>query len=125
MKGAMIPERSREAAVQSGSGASVSGRAGRAWRSYELAVLYSTLQRSLGDSFTPQWDVLLRGYSSIRPLPTDLKTSLPRMLLVRIISWVGGNAATLPLRLGTQPFEQDVMAKAVARARKLAAALED
>jgi Ser/Thr protein kinase RdoA (MazF antagonist) len=99
------------------------GTAGRGWRAYELAVLEIALRRPGEDTPGACWDALQAGYASERPLPGGLADRLPLMLLARTIGLVGGNAATLPLRLGTQPFEQGIMARAVARVRQIAAEL--
>ncbi|UCG42082.1 MAG: phosphotransferase [candidate division WOR-3 bacterium] len=96
------------------------GGAGFCWRAYELAVARSMLEQAVDRNAVQCWDALLAGYARVRPAPVGLSEAMPYMLLTRNIGWVAGNAATLPLRLGRQQFEQGVMAKAVGRVREIA-----
>jgi Ser/Thr protein kinase RdoA (MazF antagonist) len=101
------------------------GGAGFCWRAYELAVVRNTLEQAVDRNVVQCWDALLAGYARVRPAPVGLSETMPYMLLTRNISWVAGNAATLPLRLGRQPFEQGVMAKAIGRVREIAAGIPE
>lgn len=96
------------------------GTAGRTWRAYELVVLECSVPVPEEDGRQPLRDALLDGYASVRPLPSHLAESRPWLQLARTLSWLGGNAATLPLRLGSQPLEEEIFTKTIARVRELA-----
>jgi len=66
-----------------------------------------------------KWKAFLQGYASVRPLPQTWSKQIVVMLILRQIGFLGGNCATLPLRLGTEPFESDFIAKEMNRLRKL------
>jgi Ser/Thr protein kinase RdoA (MazF antagonist) len=77
------------------------------WRVSEFATVYWSLGNRYQDSREHLWKAFLHGYESIRTLPEALSEYLAGMLILRQISFLGGNCATLPLRLGTEPFESD------------------
>jgi Ser/Thr protein kinase RdoA (MazF antagonist) len=85
------------------------GNAVRTWRAYDLAVIYWSLGNRNRDCRDHLWESFLEGYAAIRPLPEALSARLAEMLILRQISFLGGNCATLPLRLGTAPFESDFL----------------
>ncbi len=91
----------------------------RTWRVFELAVIYSSLASRYRDCRDHLWKAFLRGYESIRPLPEALTERLAVMLVLRQIGFLGGNCATLPLRLGTEPFESNFIEKGMKRLEKL------
>jgi Ser/Thr protein kinase RdoA (MazF antagonist) len=97
------------------------GNARYTWRSCELAVVRCSLQNRLKVDSAQHWEALLEGYTEIRRLPADLPAALPVMLILRQLGWIAGNAATLPLRLGTEPFDDEIFSKTVAAIRALAA----
>ena len=94
------------------------GNALKTWRTFELAVLYESLGHRYNEDREGLWNAILRGYQSIRPLPKTLK-DLPVMLILRQMSFLGGNCATLPLRLGTELFETGFVEKEMKRLRAL------
>jgi Ser/Thr protein kinase RdoA (MazF antagonist) len=85
------------------------GAAAYTWRAYELGVCDWMLQRDARRQgpHPAVRDALLEGYASSRLLPTGVPGELPTLYLCRQMAFLGGNAATLPLRLGTGPFEGD------------------
>jgi Ser/Thr protein kinase RdoA (MazF antagonist) len=91
------------------------GSALKTWRVFELAVVYWSLGNRYRDCRDHLWKAFLQGYKSIRPLPEALSERLAVMLILRQISFLGGNCATLPLRLGTEPFESDFLEKGMVR----------
>ena len=95
------------------------GEACKTWRAFELAVVYWSLGNRARECL---WPALLSGYQSVQPLPEGFDEHLPLMLVLRQICFLGGNCATLPLRLGTEPFETDFIEKQMARLRRLAEA---
>lgn len=95
------------------------GNALRTWRAFEFAVIYGSLQNRYRDSRESLWKAYLQGYASIRPLPEVAPEQLAVMLTLRQIGFLGGSCATLPLRLGTEPFESDFLEKGMARLRGL------
>jgi Ser/Thr protein kinase RdoA (MazF antagonist) len=80
------------------------GNVMKTWRVFELATVYWSLGNRYQDS-RDYWKAFLQGYESIRVLPEALPEYLAVMLVLRQISVLGGNCATLPLRLGTELFE--------------------
>jgi Ser/Thr protein kinase RdoA (MazF antagonist) len=92
----------------------------KTWRAYDLAVLYWSLGNRYRDCRDHLWKSFLEGYAAIRPLPEALSERLAEMLILRQISFLGGNCATLPLRLGTAPFESDFIEKGMKKLKKLA-----
>jgi len=91
----------------------------KTWRASELANIYWSLGNRYKNSRNTLWNAFLQGYLSIRPLPADFSEQLKIMLVLRQISYLGGNCATLPLRLGTEPFESDFLKTGMIRLRKL------
>lgn len=94
------------------------GNAMKTWRALELATVYWSLRNRNQDSQERLWEALLRGYESIRPLPKMLSEGLGSMLVFRQIGFLGGNCATLPLRLGSEPFESGFIEEQVKRLRR-------
>ncbi len=91
----------------------------KTWRAYELAIVYGSLDHRYRDAGEHLWESFLRGYESVRPLPEALSEHLGVMLVLRQISFLGGNCATLPLRLGTAPLESGFMKEGMKRLREL------
>jgi Ser/Thr protein kinase RdoA (MazF antagonist) len=91
----------------------------KTWRALELAIVYWSLGNRYRDGREHLWKAFLQGYASIRPLPEAFSERLAVMLILRQISFLGGNCATLPLRLGTEPFESDFIEKEMRRLRNL------
>jgi Ser/Thr protein kinase RdoA (MazF antagonist) len=87
----------------------------KTWRAFELAVVCWSLGNRYRDVRERLWTALLQGYASIRPLPQDLPELVPIMLVLRQIGFLGGNCATLPLRLGAEPFESGFIEKEMQR----------
>lgn len=96
------------------------GNALHAWRSLELAVPHLSIGRREPERFEPLWAALLSGYSAVRPLPAELDAQLPWVLIARQLGFITGNAASLSLRLGTQPFEGDIFDWPLASIREIA-----
>lgn len=102
------------------------GNVGYTWRSYDLGTLYWSLEhRTKRDERHGLWETLLRGYSKVRALPAGLSGRLPLLLILRQIKFLSGNCATLPLRLGTDPFEGDFLTKGIAYVRQVAEEIEN
>ncbi len=95
------------------------GNALKTWRVYELAIVHSSLGNRYRDCRDHLWKAFLRGYESIRTNPEAISEHLAVMLVLRQISFMGGNCATLPLRLGTELFESDFIEEEMTRLRKL------
>lgn len=95
------------------------GSAMKTWRAFELAIVYWSLGNRYRDGRDHLWKGFLQGYGSIRPLPEALSEHLAVMLILRQISFLGGNCATLPLRLGTEPLESDFLEKGMVQLRVL------
>lgn len=89
------------------------------WRAFELAVIYWSLENRYKNSREILWKAFLQGYQLSRPLPESLSENLNAMLVLRQISFMGGNCATLPLRLGTEPFETGFIEAETKRLRQL------
>jgi len=98
------------------------GGIARTYRGYELTVIYWSLGHRYRDRREEFWEALLRGYASVRTLPAKLEERLPAFHALRELAFLGGNAATLPLRLGTEPFESGFMSEGFDRIRSI---LED
>ena len=81
------------------------GNALRIWRAYELAIVNWSLLNRYKNHGGKFWKAILQGYRSNRPLPKLIIENISSLLVLRQISFLGGNCATLPLRLGTEPFE--------------------
>jgi len=95
------------------------GNSIKTWRAFELAVIYWSLGHRYEKDREEFWNAILRGYQSISPLPETLSEDLPFMLLLRQISFLGGNCASLPLRLGTEPFETGFIEQEMKRLKEL------
>jgi Ser/Thr protein kinase RdoA (MazF antagonist) len=96
------------------------GNAMKTWRALELATVYWSLRNRNQDSQEGLWEAFLRGYESIRPLPRTLSESLAGMLVFRQVAFLGGNCATLPLRLGIEPLESGFIEVQMKRLRRFA-----
>jgi len=96
------------------------GNAIKTWRALELAIVYWSLRNQNQDNQERLWQAFLRGYESVQPLPRMLSEGLGSMLMFRQISFLGGNCATLPLRLGSEPFESGFAQEQVKRLRRFA-----
>ncbi len=94
------------------------GNAMKTWRALELATVYWSLGNRNQDHQESFWEAFLRGYESIRPLPRTLSESLAGMLVFRQVAFLGGNCATLPLRLGTEPFESGFVEEQMKRLQR-------
>ena len=95
------------------------GSMARTYRGYELAVAYWSLGHRYLDQRESCWEAVLKGYGSVRSLPGRLADRLPLFLALREVAFLGGNAATLPLRLGTQPFESGFVSDGLKRIRSI------
>jgi Ser/Thr protein kinase RdoA (MazF antagonist) len=93
------------------------GNVQKTWRVFELAIVYWSLGSRYQDSRDDLWKAFIQGYESIRELPEALSEYLVVMLILRQISFLGGNCATLPLRLGTEPFESGFIENGMAQLR--------
>lgn len=93
--------------------------ASKTWRLFDLACIYWSLGHRSQDRRDQLWTGLLAGYESIRPLPEAWSTQLIYMLILRQISFLGGNCATLPLRLGREPLESGFMEAQMKRLGRL------
>jgi len=91
----------------------------KTWRAFELAVIYWSLGNRYRDCRDHFWKAFLQGYESVRPLPEALAERLAVMLVLRQIGFLGGNCATLPLRLGAEPFESNFIEKGMKQLKKL------
>jgi Ser/Thr protein kinase RdoA (MazF antagonist) len=89
----------------------------KTWRAFELAIVYWSLGNRYRDRRDQLWKAFLQGYESVRVLPEALPEYLSAMLILRQISFLGGNCATLPLRLGTEPFESGFIEEGMTRLR--------
>jgi Ser/Thr protein kinase RdoA (MazF antagonist) len=99
------------------------GSVARTYRGFDLAVIYWSLGRREREKQDARWQALLRGYESIRPRPEELEARLPAFLALRELAFLGGSAATLPLRLGTEPFESTFIHDGFDRIRAVLAAV--
>jgi Ser/Thr protein kinase RdoA (MazF antagonist) len=99
------------------------GAAARCCRAFDLAVPLWSLDRRRAEERDALGDALLSGYEEVRSLPEGLTDRLPVLLIARHISFLGGNCGTLPLRLGTEPFEGDFLEREMGQLRRLAEAL--
>ena len=95
------------------------GGLSRTYRAYDLAVVYWSLEHRSEQRVETGWEAFLAGYEQIRPLPEHLRERLPAFRVLRELAFLGGNAATLPLRLGTEPFESDFMKEGFDRIRAI------
>jgi Ser/Thr protein kinase RdoA (MazF antagonist) len=95
------------------------GNAMKTWRVFEFAVVYWSLGHRYEKDREKLWKAFLRGYQSIRPLPDTLSEDLLVMLILRQIGFIGGNCASLPLRLGTEPLETGFIEREMKRLKAL------
>ncbi len=95
------------------------GNVAYTWRAYELAVVRWSLGNCDKQNLSQCWEAFLGGYASVRALPFGLHELLPALLILRQMMFLGGNCATLPLRLGTEPFEGNFMANGIAQIHQL------
>jgi len=95
------------------------GNVMKTWRAFELAIVFWSVATPTENPQDKLWKAFLQGYKSNRPLPETLSEILPAMLVLRQMGFLGGNCATLPLRLGTEPFESGFIEKEMKRLRKL------
>jgi hypothetical protein len=95
------------------------GNAEKCHRLFELATVWRNLSRQPDGMREDLWMSFLDGYRALRKLPDRFETHLPLTQLVSEIGFLGGNAATLPLRLGTEVFDGDFMSKGMERIRDL------
>jgi len=95
------------------------GNGKKTWRALELAIVYWSLGNRYRDSREQLWKAFLQGYESIRSLPEALSERLSVMLILRQIGFLGDNCASLPLRLGTEPFESGFIEKELNRLKEL------
>jgi Ser/Thr protein kinase RdoA (MazF antagonist) len=95
------------------------GNALKTWRAYDLSVVHWSLVNRYKDRGDKLWDAFLLGYKSNRPLPILLIENLAALLVLRQIGFLGGNCATLPLRLGTEPFESGFIEQGMSRLKRL------
>ncbi|MFC2106432.1 phosphotransferase enzyme family protein [Candidatus Bipolaricaulota bacterium] len=93
------------------------GDCGITYRGLEMAILFWSLEHRDLDQRDVLWEAFLNGYGQIRNLPDRLEERLSAFLILRELSFLGGNAATLPLRLGTEPFDSDFMSSGFDRIR--------
>jgi len=95
------------------------GNAAKCHRLFELATVWRSLSRQPDGVREDLWMSFLDGYRALRKLPEGFEAYLPLTQLVSEIGFLGGNAATLPLRLGTEAFDGDFMSKGLERIRRL------
>ena len=95
------------------------GNAIRTWRAYDLSVVHWSLVNRYKDNGEKLWGSFLQGYKSSRPLPKLLLEILAVLLVLRQIGFLGGNCASLPLRLGTEPFESGFIEQEMIRLKQL------
>ncbi len=93
------------------------GNITRTYRGLELAIVFWSLGHRYADQRAGCWKALLGGYESIRSLPDGMTERLPIFLILRELAFLGGNATSLPLRLGTEPFESSFMSDGFNRIR--------
>lgn len=95
------------------------GNVAKTYRGFDLSVVYWSLGHRFLDRRDELWGAFLRGYEAIRRLPDSLEEKLPAFLILRELRFLGGNAASLPLRLGTEPFESDFISDGFQRIRAI------
>jgi len=94
------------------------GNAGYCWRIADMAVVKWVLKRQQGDD-EDLWRAFLSGYSKIRNLPDNLQDTLPWFEMWRVMNFLAGNAASLPLRLGLESMDGDFMGKGIEALNKI------
>jgi Ser/Thr protein kinase RdoA (MazF antagonist) len=95
------------------------GNAMVTWRAFEFATIYWSMGHRNKEDRGLLWESFLQGYQSIRSLPEALTETLPAMLVLRQIGFLGGNCATLPLRLGTEPLESGFIEREMKQLERL------
>jgi Ser/Thr protein kinase RdoA (MazF antagonist) len=95
------------------------GNAIRTWRAFDLSVVHWSLVNRYKDKGEKLWEAFLQGYKSSRSLPKLLLENLAVFLVLRQIGFLGGNCASLPLRLVTEPFESGFTEQEMIRLKQL------
>ena len=93
------------------------------WRLLDIVTASRSMARTL--KLNDQ-DTLLEvkaGYSSERALPNNFGQLLPAIQIMGWLGWIGGNAATLPLRLGIESMEGNIFTNVIQRIREAADSL--
>jgi Ser/Thr protein kinase RdoA (MazF antagonist) len=96
------------------------GNAMRTWRAYDLAIVHWSLVNRDKENGEKLWEAFLQGYKYIRSIPIMIVENLSALLVLRQMGFLGGNCATLPLRLGTEPFESGFLEREMIRLKQLA-----
>ena len=91
----------------------------RVWRAYELAIIYWSLMNRHKSNGEKLWEAFLKGYQLNRAIPKLLLENMNEFLVLRQVGFLGGNCATLPLRLGTEPFESGFIENQMNRLQQL------
>ena len=95
------------------------GNASKTWRAYELAIVYWSFINRYKDNGKGLWESFVEGYKSIRQLPEMVMENFTILLVLRQIGFLGGNCATLPLRLGTESFETGFIGREMMHLKQL------
>ena len=95
------------------------GNAARTWRVLDIAVVYLSAVRTSGQDGTEVLSPMKEGYSRIRALPDDFDRMFMLMQILRWLTWIGGNAASLPLRRGIEPFAGNLLVRPVRLIREM------
>jgi len=101
------------------------GSIARTYREFELGVVFWSLGHRYLNQREELWGALLNGYEAVRSLPSGLAARLPMLLSLRELAFLGGNAATLPLRLGTEPFESTFIHDGFVRIRSILSEVDE
>lgn len=88
------------------------------WRLLDIAVASRNMARKLELDSEDTLREVKAGYASVRALPRDFDRLLPAVLVLQWLSWIGGNAATLPLRLGVESMEGGIFTAVIQRIRE-------
>jgi Ser/Thr protein kinase RdoA (MazF antagonist) len=95
------------------------GNAAKCHRLLELATVWRSISRQPASVREDLWTSFIDGYRVLRGLPEGFAEYLPLAHIASEVGFLGGNAATLPLRLGTEAFDGDLMSKGLERIRRL------
>ena len=95
------------------------GNLAHTYRGFDLSIIHWSLGHRDRERRDGLWAAFLNGYTTIRPLPAKLAERLPAFLAMRELVFLGGNAESLPLRLGTAPFESTFMHDGFSRIRRI------
>jgi len=95
------------------------GNLAHTYRGFDLSIVYWSLGHRDREKRDDLWAAFLDGYTAIRPLPAKLTERLPAFLAMWELAFLGGNAESLPLRLGTVPFESAFMHDGFDRIREI------